>query len=128
MGGKKKLNLKQMERMQDKKDEEDKSKDKDKKKKEKTGAPKEKKPLSILAPEINDKTVGEIKKMHVLTPFSVASRFGIRMSVARSFLFSTGISCEPKHWLVTRISASNRFLGLTFKKKLLWLHYNPARQ
>jgi small subunit ribosomal protein S25e len=86
MGGQKKLNLKQMERMQDKKDEEGKSKDKDKKKKEKTGAPKEKKPLSILAPEINDKTVGEIKKMHVLTPFSVASRFGIRMSVARSFL------------------------------------------
>jgi len=86
MGGKKKLNLKQMERMQDKKDEEDKTKDKGKKK-EKTGPPKEKKPLSILAPDIkNEKMLGEIKKMHVLTPYSVASRFGIRMSAAKDFL------------------------------------------
>lgn len=86
MGGKKKLNLKQMERMQDKKDEDDKAKGKDKKK-EKAGPPKEKKPLSILAPDIrNDKIVAEVKKMHVLTPYSVASRFGIRMSAAKDFL------------------------------------------
>lgn len=85
MGGKKKLNLKQMERMQDKKDEEDKAKGK-KDKKEKAGQPREKKPLSIMAPEITDKALGELKKMHVLTPFSVASRFGIRMSAARAFL------------------------------------------
>jgi hypothetical protein len=68
MGGKKKLNPKQMERMQDKKDEEDKAKGKDKKK-EKTGPPKEKKPLSILAPDVrNEKFIAEVKKMHVLTP------------------------------------------------------------
>jgi len=72
--------------MQDKKDEEDKTRDKGKKK-EKTGPPKEKKPLSILAPDIkNEKMLGEIKKMHVLTPYSVASRFGIRMSAAKDFL------------------------------------------
>ncbi len=85
MGGKKKLNLKQMERMQDKKDEED--KDKDKKKKEKSGQPREKKPLSIVPPDVkNEKIFGELKKMHVLTPYSVASRFGIRISVAKDFL------------------------------------------
>jgi len=84
MGGKKKLNLKQMERMQDKKDEEDKEKGK---KKEKTGPPKEKKMLSILAPDIkNEKLFGELKKMHVLTPYSVATRLGIRMSAAKDYL------------------------------------------
>lgn len=84
MGGKKKLNLKQMERVQDKKDEED----KEKKKKEKTGGPpREKKPLSILPPDSkNEKILGELKKMHVLTPYSVANRFGIRMSAAKDFL------------------------------------------
>jgi len=84
MGGKKKLSLKQMERSQDKKDEEE----KEKKKKEKGGAPtREKKPLSIVAPDVKDqKIVGELKKMRVLTPYAVASRFGIRISVAKDFL------------------------------------------
>jgi small subunit ribosomal protein S25e len=83
MGGKKKLSLKQMERMQDKKDEED----KDKKKKEKSGAPREKKPLGIVAPDVkNEKLVGELKKMRVLTPYAVASRLGIRISAAKDFL------------------------------------------
>jgi len=85
MGGKKKLNLKQMERMQGKKDEED--KEKDKKKKEKSGAPREKKLLSIIPPDVkNEKIFGELKKMHALTPYSVASRFGIRISAAKDFL------------------------------------------
>jgi small subunit ribosomal protein S25e len=84
MGGKKKLNLKQMERMQDKKDEED----KEKKKKEKTaGPPREKKPLGILSPDIkSDKIAGELKKMNVLTPYSIATRYGIRISAAKDFL------------------------------------------
>jgi small subunit ribosomal protein S25e len=83
MGGKKKLSLKQMERMQDKKDEED----KEKKKKEKSAAPKEKKPLSILPPDPkNEKILGELKKMRVLTPYAVASRFNIRISAAKDFL------------------------------------------
>ncbi len=82
MGGKKKLNLKQMERMQDRKDEEDKEK-----KKEKSGAPKEKKPLGIVAPDMkNEKIMGELKKMNVLTPFAVATRFNVRISAAKDFL------------------------------------------
>ena len=83
MGGKKKLSLKQIERTQDKKDAED----KDKKKKEKAGAPKERKPSSVVPPDAkSDKTIGELKKMHVLTPYSVASRFNIRMSAAKDLL------------------------------------------
>jgi len=83
MGGKKKLGLKQMERMQTKKDEED-----SKKKKEKTAAPsKEKKSSGIIPPDLkNEKIVGELKKMHVLTPYAVASRFNIRISAAKDFL------------------------------------------
>jgi small subunit ribosomal protein S25e len=84
MGGKKKLSLKQMERSQVKKDEEE----EDKKKKEKgAGAPREKKPLGIVSPDVkNEKIVGELKKMNVLTPYAVATRLGIRISAAKDFL------------------------------------------
>jgi small subunit ribosomal protein S25e len=84
MGGKKKLGLKQMERIQEKKDEEDKSKEK---KKEKAGAPKEKRTIGVIPPDTkNEKIVTEIKKMSVLTPYAVASRFNIRISAAKDFL------------------------------------------
>ena len=83
MGGKKKLSLKQMERMQTKKDEE-------KPQTEKKAAgefKKEKKSLNIAMPDPrNEKIVSEVKKMKVLTPFSVASRFDVRISVAKDFL------------------------------------------
>jgi small subunit ribosomal protein S25e len=83
MGGKKKLGLKQMERMQTKKDEEE----AEKKKKEKAGAPKEKKAIGVIPPDAkNEKIVSEIKKMNVLTPYGVASRFNIRISAAKDFL------------------------------------------
>jgi small subunit ribosomal protein S25e len=83
MGGKKKLSLKQIERSQEKKDAED----KEKKKKEKGGAPKERKPSAVVPPDAkSDKTIGELKKMHVLTPFSVATRFNVRISVAKDLL------------------------------------------
>jgi len=83
MGGKKKLSLKQIERTQDKKGTED----KEKKKKEKAGAPKERKPSSVVAPDAkSDKTIGELKKMHVLTPYAVATRFNIRISAAKDLL------------------------------------------
>jgi small subunit ribosomal protein S25e len=83
MGGKKKLSLKQMERSQDKKGEEEEKKGK----KEKPGAPKEKKPLSILPPDArSDKVLSEVKKMGVLTPFAVATRFGVRISAAKDLL------------------------------------------
>lgn len=83
MGGKKKLSLKQVERQQDKKDEEETKE----KKKEKAGAPREKKPSGIIPPDPkNEKTLSELKKMHVLTPYAVASRLNIRMSIAKDFL------------------------------------------
>ncbi|MBS7616615.1 hypothetical protein KEJ45_05405 [Candidatus Bathyarchaeota archaeon] len=81
MGGKKKLSLKQMERMQAKKDEEE------KKKKDKGGAAREKKAAGIIAPDIKGgKMVEELKKMRVLTPYAVASRFNIRISAAKDLL------------------------------------------
>ncbi|MDI6691540.1 MAG: hypothetical protein QME50_06750 [Candidatus Bathyarchaeota archaeon] len=81
MGGKKKLSLTQMERMQLKKDEEE------KKKKEKAAAPKEKKPSVIVPPDPkSEKIVSELKKMNVLTPYAVASRFNLRISAAKDFL------------------------------------------
>ncbi len=84
MGGKKKLGLKQMERMQEKRDEESKSKDK---KKEKAGAPRERKTIGVIPPDVkNVKIVNEVKKMKVLTPYAVASRFNIRISAAKDFL------------------------------------------
>jgi len=83
MGGKKKMSLKQIERTQDKKDTED----KEKKKKEKAGAPKERKPSAVVPPDAkSDKTMGELKKMHVLTPYGVATRFNIRISAAKDLL------------------------------------------
>jgi len=83
MGGKKKLGLKQMERQQVKEDDE-KSKDK---KKEKAGPPKEKRTIGVVAPDAkNEKNVSEIKKMNVLTPYGVATKFGIRISAAKDFL------------------------------------------
>jgi len=83
MGGKKKLGIKQMERMQTKKDEDD----AEKKKKEKAGLPREKKAIGVIPPDAkNEKIVSEIKKMTVLTPYAVASRFNIRISAAKEFL------------------------------------------
>jgi small subunit ribosomal protein S25e len=82
MGGKKKLGLKQMERAQTKKDQEE-----AKKKDKAGGAPKERKPSGVIPPDPkNEKIVGELKKMRVLTPYSVATRFNIRISAAKDFL------------------------------------------
>ena len=84
MGGKKKLGLKQMERMQERRDEEDKTKEK---KKEKSGLPKERRTIGVVPPDAkNEKIINEVKKMNVLTPYAVASRFNIRISAAKDFL------------------------------------------
>jgi small subunit ribosomal protein S25e len=83
MGGKKKLGLKQMERMQEKRDQEGKSKEK----KEKAGPPKERRTIGVVPPDAkNEKMVNEVKKMNVLTPYAVATRFNIRISAAKDFL------------------------------------------
>ncbi len=84
MGGKKKLGLKQMERMQKKRDSEDKKKEK---KEEKAKPRKERRTIAVVAPEAkNEKIIGDIRKMKVLTPYAVASRFSIRISAAKDFL------------------------------------------
>src|SRR5208283_3263470 len=82
MGGKKKVGIKQMEKQQVKGDE-----DKEAKKKEKAGPPKEKRASSIVPPDAkNDKIVAEIKKINVLTPYAVATKYNIRISTAKDFL------------------------------------------
>jgi ribosomal protein S25 len=84
MGGKKKLGIKQMEKQQVKTDED---KAKDAKKKEKAGPPKERKTVGIMVPDAKDqKNIAEIKKMGVLTPYSVSTRYGIRISAAKDYL------------------------------------------
>jgi len=81
MGGKKKLSLKQVEHMQTRKDKQE------KKKKEKTSGLKEKKASGIVSPDPeNEKIMGELKKMRVLTPYAVASRLNVRISAAKDFL------------------------------------------
>ncbi len=85
MGGKKKIGLKQMERMQSRRDEEDKSK---KEKDKKAGPPKEKRTIiGVIAPDAkNDKIVAEIKKLPVLTPYAMSTRYNVRISAAKEFL------------------------------------------
>ncbi len=84
MGGKKKLGIKQMEKQQVTQDEE---KAKQDKKKEKAGPPKERKTVGIMAPDAKDgKNIAEIKKMGVLTPYAVSTRYGVRISAAKDFL------------------------------------------
>jgi small subunit ribosomal protein S25e len=77
-GGKKKQSLKQMAR---------KKAPMEPKKKETTAAPTAKKTLGITMPDINNqKVLGELKGLKVLTPSIVASRFNIRLSLAKTFL------------------------------------------
>jgi small subunit ribosomal protein S25e len=83
MGGKKKLGIKQMEKQQENQDE---AKTQDKKK-EKAGPPKERKASSIMTPDAKDgKVIAEVKKMGVLTPYAVATRYNIKISTAKDFL------------------------------------------
>ena len=76
MGGKKKLSLSQMEKLQARRERERRA----------ALAAREKKSSSIFMPEVNDEVLNELKKMKVLTPYNVASRFDLRVSVAKDFL------------------------------------------
>jgi len=97
MGGKKKLSLKQVERMQTRKDKQE------KKKKEKTSGFKEKKAAGIVPPDPeNEKIMGELKKMRVLTPYAVASRLNVRISAAKDFLEQL-----EKHGVVKMVSGNH---------------------
>jgi len=73
-----------MEKQQVKEDDE-KSKDK---KKEKAGPPKEKRTIiGVVPPDAKEQhNLAEIKKMNVLTPYLVATKFGVRISAAKDFL------------------------------------------
>jgi small subunit ribosomal protein S25e len=78
-GGKKNKSLKQMTKTKE---------PKEPKQKEKTDAqPAAKKSIGLTMPDINNKKVlGELKGMKVLTPSLVASRFNIRLSLAKTFI------------------------------------------
>ena len=79
-GGKKRLTLKQMARIQSRKDQQ--------RKERKSGRSiTEKKSLGITLPDPNSKKViSELKTIKALTPYTVASRFDLRLSVAKNFL------------------------------------------
>jgi ribosomal protein S25 len=79
-GGKKRLTLKQVARNQSRKDQQ--------RKERKSGRSiTEKKSRGITLPDIKStKVIGELKTMKALTPYTVASRFDLRLSVAKNFL------------------------------------------
>ena len=85
-GGKKKKNITQMAKSQDLEDRKGQPKGKESKAGPSSSAS-EKRVQGITVPNMKDKKVEkEIQAMKVLTPYSVASRFNIRISVARDFL------------------------------------------
>lgn len=82
MGGAKKKSMAQMEKQQD---QTDKKPEPAKKTKGKTVA--EKKTAGIAMPNFdNEKIMGELSKMGALTPYSIASQYNVRLSVARDIL------------------------------------------
>jgi small subunit ribosomal protein S25e len=79
-GGKKKLSFAQMEKAQEKKPEK-------RKETKSSGSAAERKIPDISMPDATSgKVVDEVKKLKVLTPYAVASRFNVRISVAKDFL------------------------------------------
>ena len=79
-GGKKKLTFAQIEKTQGKRPEK-------KKETKSSGSPSERRIPDIAMPDATSgKIVDEVKKLKVLTPYVVASRFNVRLSVAKDFL------------------------------------------
>lgn len=78
-GGKKKLTLRQMEKTQ--------SKGTVKKGSKLGRSATDKKAAEIVAPNLkSEKILAELKRIRALTPYTVASRFNVRLSVARDIL------------------------------------------
>jgi ribosomal protein S25 len=78
-GGKKKQSLKQMTKPKASRDQKQKNKS--------SGIPAAKKSLGLTMPDVNNqKVIGELKGLKVLTPSTVASRYNIRLSLANAFL------------------------------------------
>lgn len=85
MGGAKKKSLAQMEKQQVQQDSGGKKPEPPKKAKGKTVS--EKKTAGIGLPNLDDaKFTSEISKMGALTPYSIATQFNVRLSVARDIL------------------------------------------
>jgi ribosomal protein S25 len=79
-GGKKKQSLKQMSKTK-------KPKEPKQKEPEADAAPAAKKTLGLAMPDIdNQKVISTLHGMKALTPYTVASRFNIRLSLANAFL------------------------------------------
>src|SRR5438093_12956701 len=83
MGGAKKKSMAQMERTQDQTD----KKEEPGSKKGKAKTVVEKRPRGLQSPDISDpKFLAEVQKMGAITPFSIASQFNLRLSVAKDLL------------------------------------------
>ena len=79
-GGKKKLTLRQMQRIQARRDRE-------RRERRLARSTTEKRSIGIILPDPKSKKViGELKKIRALTPYTVATRFDLRLSVAKDFL------------------------------------------
>jgi ribosomal protein S25 len=86
MGGAKKKSLAQMEKQQVQQDS-GKKPEPGKKEKGKGKTVAEKRTAGISLPNFDDaKFVGELSKLGALTPYSIASQFNVRLSVARDIL------------------------------------------
>jgi small subunit ribosomal protein S25e len=86
MGSRKKLSLKQAEKMQARQAKKQSTIKKAGKAGGSSGAA-EKKVAGVVPPDPrSEKTLNEIKKLKALTPYAVASRFDIRLSLARDLL------------------------------------------
>ncbi len=80
MGGKKKISIKQMEKTQARRGQE-------RRERKSSGPAAEKKSMGIVPPDPkSEKIIGELKKMRALTPYAIATRFDLRLSVAKDFL------------------------------------------
>ncbi|MBS7642040.1 MAG: hypothetical protein QW374_00260 [Candidatus Bathyarchaeia archaeon] len=80
MGGTKKKSISQMLKAQLAKEEEKKTRSKE-------AAKTEKRILNIDAPTLGSREfIEEIKKMRVLTPYTLASKYNIRLSIAKDYL------------------------------------------
>ncbi|HXZ91199.1 MAG TPA: hypothetical protein VEG61_09060 [Candidatus Dormibacteraeota bacterium] len=99
MGGAKKKSLAQMEKQQV---QQDKKPEPEKKTKGKTVA--EKKTAGITMPSFeSEKIVGELSKIGALTPYSIATQFNVRLSVARDILEEL-----ERRRLVTSVGGNSR--------------------
>jgi ribosomal protein S25 len=84
LGGAKKKSMAQMEKQQV---QQDKKPEPAKKTKGKTPVSEGKKTTSITLPNFEDeKFLGELTKIGALTPYSIATQFNVRLSVARDIL------------------------------------------